>query len=491
MRRASSSQMIDRAGRQLTLIVTTVAVWMAVAVTIGTGVGGSWFDEHRILMSVVACTAATALVLFNARADFFARSCAGLLWLTLVLGLASALLAARPHVALFEWATLAIVCVIAASGFGRDVALHQGAAWFAAVIAFAYTAGVVANIGSSIILGVPLGRDTFLVGFSNSRFPAQLQALTLPLLPLALCLLQRPLARAGLSLVFSVWWMCVIGSGSRTAWLALATVAVLMACIGAAGRHWLSVQARFAIAGAALYVALFVGLPAWLGVPAQLEVGRLGDANSVAARVELAKIALSMIADHPWLGVGPMHFAYVDNGYGAHPHNFWLQLGAEWGLPVLAMVAAACTVLYRRVVRAAWRARHDADAGLLSACLLAALTVWVVGTQFDGYMVVPTSQIACAVVLMLCVTLTRLEATSEPPQPPRPMARALVFIPLLLCLGATAVLATLPFTPFGHPTEREMLWRNENPTASFWPRFWQQGWIGPDVDATARIQRPK
>jgi O-antigen ligase len=388
--------------------------------------------------------------------------------------------------ALVEWATLAIVCVIATSGLGRDAALRKSAAWFAGIIAFAYTAGVVANIGSSIILGVPLGRDTFLVGFSNSRFPAQLQALTLPLLPLALALLRHPLAKAGLSLVFALWWMCVIGSGSRTAWLALATAAILMAGIGAAGRHWLSVQVRFAIAGAALYVGLFIALPVWLGVPAQLEVGRLGDVNSIAARVELARIALSMVTDHPCLGVGPMHFAYVDNGYGAHPHNFWLQLGAEWGLPVLGLVAAACIVLYRRVARAAWRARHDADAGLLSACLLAALTVWIVGTQFDGYMVVPTSQVASAIVLMLCVALTRQESPVQAPEQPGPLARVLRFVPLVLCLSATLVLATMPFTTFGQPTEREARWRTENPTAAFWPRFWQQGWIGPDVDPTAR-----
>jgi O-antigen ligase len=235
-----------------------------------------------------------------------------------------------------------------------------------------------------------------------------------------------------------------------------------------------------------LYFALFVALPAWLGVPAQLEAGRLGYVYSIAARVELAKVALSMITDHPWLGVGPMHFAYIDNGYGAHPHNFWLQLGAEWGLPVLGLVAAACIVLYRRVAGAAWRTRHDADAGLLPACLLAALTVWIVGTQFDGYMVVPTSQVASAVVLMLCVALARREAPSEAPQQPRPMARALAFVPLVICLGATTVLATLPFTSFGQPTEREARWRAENPTAAFWPRVWQQGWIGPDADPTAR-----
>ena len=37
----------------------------------------------------------------------------------------------------------------------------------------------------------------------------------------------------------------------------------------------------------------------------------------------------AMIAN-PLLGLGPAHFAYAYNGEGAHPHNFWLQLAAEW-----------------------------------------------------------------------------------------------------------------------------------------------------------------
>jgi hypothetical protein len=142
--------------------------------------------------------------------------------------------------------------------------------------------------------------------------------------------------------------------------------------------------------------------------------------------------------------------------------------------------------LYRRVASVAWRARHDADAGLVAACLLAALTVWIVGTQLDGYMVVPTSQVASAVVLMLCVALTRQESPVQAPERPGPLARTLRFVPLVLCLCVTLILATLPFTSFGQPTEREARWRAENPTAVFWPRFWQQGWIGPDADPAFR-----
>ena len=50
----------------------------------------------------------------------------------------------------------------------------------------------------------------------------------------------------------------------------------------------------------------------WSGAETALETGRLQDVASVAARVDLAKLALAKVASSPLLGVGPMHFAYVD-----------------------------------------------------------------------------------------------------------------------------------------------------------------------------------
>ena len=34
----------------------------------------------------------------------------------------------------------------------------------------------------------------------------------------------------------------------------------------------------------------------------------------------------------PWLGIGPMQFAALASVVGAHPHNWPLQVAAEWGL---------------------------------------------------------------------------------------------------------------------------------------------------------------
>jgi O-antigen ligase len=62
-----------------------------------------------------------------------------------------------------------------------------------------------------------------------------------------------------------------------------------------------------------------------------IESGRFSNFASVGSRWTLWRISMEAALAHPLLGIGPMHFAYVDNGEGAHPHNFWLQLAAEWG----------------------------------------------------------------------------------------------------------------------------------------------------------------
>jgi hypothetical protein len=87
------------------------------------------------------------------------------------------------------------------------------------------------------------------------------------------------------------------------------------------------------------------------------------------------------------------------------------------------------------------------------------------------------------VILMLAVMWLR---QVQPVVESRPVLRASGRLLQLVGAGALVILVYLPFTPFGQPTSREMAWRSEKPGAFMWPRFWQQGWIGPDQDPTAR-----
>jgi putative inorganic carbon (hco3(-)) transporter len=460
-------------------LVLVLACTVALSSTVGLGVGNSWFDEQRVLCLIALAIASVALI--------FSRPPDNLMVLAvlaaLTLGLLSALVAIRPLAAMADWAvycTMAMLIIWARQSSAR--LFEMCTALVVAIVATAYTTGVVANYVSSLLLGIPVGAETLLVGFSNPRFPAQLQALTIPLIPLALRVAPAGFWRSALLGVAVLWWMCLVGSGSRTAWIALGAVALMIAFYGRVGLTWVRVQLALMACGLALWGLFFFALPSLLSLSTALESGRFSNFASMGSRWTLWRLSVEAAIANPWLGIGPMHFAYVDNGEGAHPHNFWLQLAAEWGLPATLLIGAVTIVFCVRLLRAV-KTQQDERSKLVGVTIVAAVAAWGIGTLADGYMVVPTSQLMSTVVLMLAVMWLR---QVQPVVESKPVLRASGRLMQLMGAGALVILVYLPFTPFGQPTSREMAWRSEKPGAFMWPRFWQQGWIGPDQDPTAR-----
>jgi hypothetical protein len=60
-----------------------------------------------------------------------------------------------------------------------------------------------------------------------------------------------------------------------------------------------------------------------------------------------------------------------------------------------------------------------------------------------------------------------------------------------LFVAALTAIAALPIASLGDPDRRDTAWRREHPTGTRWPRFWAQGWIGPDCDPSWRGERAK
>ncbi len=263
--------------RQIALPLAAAGMF-AVAVTTGFTVGASWYDEQRVLCLVVLFGLALLHLRFLApwpresRHEARPQSILPVV-AALMLGCASAAAAARPDAAWAEWSAVALV-VAAALALSRNAGSARNAAiMFAALPASAYSFGVLARYGSAWATGMPLGTDTFLVGFANPRFAGQLQALTIPLLPMAwLCVPAR--WRWAVSLIGVAWWMCLLGSGSRTAWLALAVATAVVLPLGAAGRRWCQQQAGWAVGGGVVFWLLFVLLPDIAGTVATIVTRR-------------------------------------------------------------------------------------------------------------------------------------------------------------------------------------------------------------------------
>jgi putative inorganic carbon (hco3(-)) transporter len=451
---------------------------VALASTTGIGIGNSWFDEQRILLLVTV--GLVVVVSLFTRQDFASGSAFAIV-VVLTLGLVSALVAARPYAAALEWSVFCLLLFAVLSvRLASTRLIAVSASIVLACIAATYSTGVLTNFVSSLILGFPLGPETLLVGFSNSRFPAQLQALTLPLLPIAHALAPSRLWRSVLVVVGVMWWTCLIGSGSRTSWLAMMSATLVVLAASAGGRRWAWLQVRYFAAGLALWFIAFFVIPAVMGIPAEPEVNRLS--LSSPTRLFLWENSLWTALEHPLLGIGPMHFAYSGNDVAAHPHNLWLQLAAEWGVPAMLLLLVLAVALFVKLFNSV-RAQTSPQEQDLGAALLAAYSVWCIGNLADGFMVIPTSQAASLIILILAIGWVRCQGRLDSP---RHMLRYAPQVLRAQAVVALGVLLALPFSNFGSPTERELAWRAENPTSLFLPRFWQQGWIGPDQDPTAR-----
>jgi ribosomal protein L11 methylase PrmA len=404
-----------------------------------------------------------------------------LLVAALALGLLSSALSARPYVAVVEWSVYCLMALLILSARAtRPLMVETTAALIGSIVPAAYVTGVMANYVSALLLDFPVGAETLLVGFSNPRFPAQLQVLTIPLLPLALQRAPTTFWRVCLGIVAALWWMCFIGSGSRTGWIAILFAAVVIPFFGWGRAAVVEMAISVCRDGRGAVESSFLRT-----ARATVVNGRAGD--RALFRLRIGRRALENCGESASIRRWRIRFSasvrctsLTSKTTAAHPHNFWLQLVAEWGIPATLLIGAAAARILRSPL-----AGNEAESTLEArrrghGC---AVLAWGIGTLSDGYMVIPTSQMMSTAVFMLAVMWLRLSSPPHVPQLAGPYCPATCS---RLCAVALSVLAVLPFTDFGQPTAREQTWRSERPGAVMWPRFWQQGWIGPDNDVTAR-----
>lgn len=387
------------------LLIT--ALMLLVATGLDWNLDLAWYDQHRIeQIGLLSAMALGALTLW--RQDL-ARSLVSLpRWVRWTfawafgLGLLSAVIATYPRFAVLEWATLLLLLGLALllgeqarRGMIRfDIWAIRLVVSLAVVIALKLMTGYLAAI-------VSIGHlDTIMLfegTFSNRRFFGQVASMAVPLLAYPLLKSGAPrLQRWGLYALLSIWWMLVIVSGTRGTWVALGVASVTLALVAwHAGHRWLRIQVLTAMAGALLFGVMFVWVPLWFGQGASVE-NRLSNLATLSGRDELWRLAWMQIAAHPWLGIGPMHFATIRNEFGAHPHNALLQLAAEWGIPAtLGLVLPAASGL---IVLLAGLRRPTISHNLLLVCLTASLLAAGVQSMVDGVIVIPYTQVWLALI---------------------------------------------------------------------------------------------
>ncbi|WP_332879046.1 O-antigen ligase family protein [Massilia sp. S19_KUP03_FR1] len=408
-------------------------------------------DQQRCIEIVALCVIAMIALVRIARGKMPAVPISvGIPLLAFVaLGLASVATALSLRHAVNEWSTLLLllllVFAIADELAGNSKRLHGVLRWIGITCAL-YSLLVMVVYLMALASGFQPDGFVLSVGFSNYRFLNHTQTALMPLIIL-LCV-TVPMTdrwRKAWFVLAAFWWAILFVTEARASVLALAVgCAIAFGLRRAHARPVLAMMTKTALAGIVLYAVIFLLLPLLFGLQ---PVGSLSNvvartvANPASDRLLLWKLALDLIAAHPWLGVGPQHFAHEGAKLyaGAHPHNWILQIAAEWGIPALLCALGTIAFAARTLLRTGARV---ADSDLVNqstfACLLVTCTAIFADGLLSGVIVMPQSQLAIVLVLGFACAWVRLQIGGVERVAPVPssLARA-IFIALLVagCYG--------------------------------------------------------
>jgi len=253
-----------------------------------------------------------------------------------------------------------------------------------------------------IINGHAINVEKFGIGYENIRFFNHVQTVALPLA--AATLHQASFSRvwitaAWIALVtgFALLWL----SGGRGTFVGI-IIATLISPLCLGHLTWRGVRPFIisAVIGFFLYTLLFIQLPSVTGsIPGSGLLQRATDPST--ARAYLWELAINYTLESPWFGIGPMHFANRPNLKGAHPHNLFIQIAAEWGLPMLGMLLLGILATLWRIIKIIRNTLIPNERCIGGTLFIACVAILIDGLV-SGNFVMPVSQVWIAV----CIGIT-------------------------------------------------------------------------------------
>lgn len=257
---------------------------------------------------------------------------------------------------------------------------------------------------TAVIFKTPLKWPLPFTGFSNIRSFNQYQLWSLGLIALPILAFDlKNTARRCLQIALVFWWVLLFYSSSRGVLLAWVVSATLTAIIYRKSAFpFLRLQLMLIGAGYFTYYLLFRIIPK-LNESTLITGTVLRE--TVNDRIGLWSQALTLAAESPILGVGPMHFAW-HYPTSAHPHNSVLQLAAEFGIPAtiilltLAGYGVYCWLKKFNVTQLETSNNLDKN---ISVILFFTLITNSTYSFVDGVIVMPISQVMMFSVIGLLI----------------------------------------------------------------------------------------
>ncbi|GIZ53206.1 hypothetical protein NCCP691_32200 [Noviherbaspirillum aridicola] len=325
----------------------------------------------------------------------------------------------------------------------------------------------------------------FIPGFDNFRFFNHAQTVSLPSLILLVALAERSSGAYRLWFaVASVWWALIFVTGARGTVLGvLAGLMTVVATRKGDSRRWVSELLRTGLVGVVLYCVFFLAVPAVLGRGHWDQISSVINrsvTHPVSDRGRIWWLAVEMISDSPLLGAGPAHFAHaapkVD--FGAHPHNWVLQIGAEWGLIALLALCVAVALAFRALLGSAAKIDSSDRANHSMLCAWISIGVGILADGLvSGLIVMPVSQLWIALYLGLAWgwTATRHNAYREAAPPAQGWLPGCAFVGLILLSIALYLLGVFPEVKNLQQHEEETFTPAMYPNGVLRPRIWSAG----------------
>ncbi|MFJ2989259.1 O-antigen ligase family protein [Collimonas sp. NPDC087041] len=376
--------------------------------------GAGFHDNQRVIE--VFCVALSTFILVGLL--FWNPSvrwlCHGhlicLLVLLFLLGFASSSFAYTSRYAFFEWANLLLLIVMSGLiaceiGFGEGLFFDQ-ILWLCELGCAAYILLEIIIYLALIAKGTQPPNESFIFGFDNYRFFNHIQTITLPLLALLICRGCDSKQNIFAWAVTSIWWTLHFVTAGRGTFIGLlAGMFVTWFCLRKDALPWCRIMLWSALIGLGIYILFYVLVPLSLGLRPFGFLFSVVDRtmeNPSSSRWVLWARAWELMLAHPWLGVGPLHFAHYgrDLQLGAHPHNWILQIGSEWGIPALLCLMAAIGLGLKRLlaVRQYLDPKDVKNHTTLAAWLTIGVAILVDGLV-SGLIVMPTSQLWIALYI--------------------------------------------------------------------------------------------
>ena len=344
--------------------------------------------------------------------------------------------------------------------------------------------------------GVDFNFRISLLHFSWPRFYNQVQSWSVPaLVALPLLFARYRLASILCFIVLSLQWYIILMTGARGSFVAIgaASVFTLIFLPPVRSRLFKWQTAGFVLGALIFALVMFsfeageTGGDSGSG-PASSQISGVREADRNASggqlsggqssffkqslgrpmthtsgRIWMWRTTIDDARRHPLVGIGPMNYVCTSPKRIGHPHNFPLQLAAEWGIPAALAVCVIFGFLTWRMSISVRKQEFDSSEDTVFAGLL--LTVVLseaLHACLSGVMVMPASQVTG---LLICGMLLGLYPSTPHKKPVR--ASQWGFIPgLLLAVGLLALGAQELQTM---KSRAELL----EPWATMWPRIWQ------------------